>query len=188
MSSRSSRSESDRSSPAFITVGRVTRPHGIRGEVVVKSLSDVERRLTAGEKLYVITAAGDRREVEVVSSRPAKGNLVVCFEGFATRDEAEALRGAQLEVERERVPPAPAGSYYFFELIDCECWDTAAGFLGRVVDVIDDGGGLLLQVEGEGERLLVPFVRAYLRLVDPASRRIELALPEGLVELCTSRF
>ncbi len=170
-----------------MTVARVRRPHGLAGEVVVELESDVPERLAPGSELELVGASGDRRPVTVAASRPHGGGVLVRLAGCAGRDEAEALRGARFEVPRERVPPAPAGSYYYFELEGCSCRDLGSGELGRVTALIEDGGGLLLEVDDGERRLLVPFVGAYLRRVDVAGRRIDLELPAGLVETCTSR-
>jgi 16S rRNA processing protein RimM len=110
---------------------------------------------------------------------------VLRFEGCEDRDRAEELRGLDLEVPRAEVPAAPAGTYYQFELLGCLCRQGGEE-LGRVVEVVEDGGGLLLIVEGQGRRVPVPFVNELLREVDVAEGRIELALPEGLVEACAS--
>ena len=84
------------------------------------------------------------------------------------------------------MPDAPDGEYYYFELIGCTCEDRHEGELGRVDAIVEDGGGLLLQVVADDRTLLVPFVREYLVSVDVEAQRIELELPEGLVDLCAS--
>ena len=86
---------------------------------------------------------------------------------------------------------APAGrmggSRCHREQYGCRCRDAAAGDLGEVVDLVEDGGGLLLVVDDGQRRVPVPFVRAFLRRVDPEGREIELELPPGLLEACASR-
>jgi 16S rRNA processing protein RimM len=89
-------------------------------------------------------------------------------------------------VPRSEVPPAPPGTYYQYELLGCLC-SNEGELLGRVVEVVEDGGGLMLIVAGEGRRVPVPFVQAFLREVDVAAGRIDLALPPGFLEACESR-
>ena len=123
--------------------------------------------------------------------------MLLTLDGVTDRDAAEALRGARLEVDPDDVPDAPDGFYYHFQLVGCECHDEHEGLLGTVVDVVDDGGGSLLVVElvteatgtskKGGRRVPIPFVNAFLRNVDVESHRIDLSLPEGLIETCTSR-
>ena len=165
-----------------VEVGRILRPHGVRGEVVVEPYSEVEERFDRGASLLL-----GARSLTVETVRPHRGGLLVRFEGVEDRDGADALRGGVLEIDRQAVPDAPEGTWYYFDLIGCRCRDAREGDLGEVEDVVEDGGGVLLDVRKEGRRLLVPFVRSFVRDVDPAARRIELELPEGLVEACTSR-
>ena len=102
------------------------------------------------------------------------------------------LAGFELTVDRAEVPAAGPGSYYLFELVGCRCVDERAGELGTVVEVVADGGGWLVEVEsreaGGGRRLSLPFAEEFLVSVDPAARRIDWRLPEGLIEACASRF
>jgi 16S rRNA processing protein RimM len=153
----------------------------------VESLTDVADRFAAGRELDLVAPGVPRRSVRVRSSRHHGRGLLVRFEGFGDRDRAEELRGARLEVARETVPPAPAGEYYHFELLGCRCVDGSGRELGVVREVLEDGGGELLNVEGEAGELLVPFVAAFLKRVDTAAGIIELDLPDGLIETCRSR-
>ncbi|HVR97603.1 MAG TPA: ribosome maturation factor RimM [Thermoanaerobaculia bacterium] len=193
MSSRSSRTEPGPESrndlPETVAVGRVLKAHGIQGEVVVEAISDVPGRLDAGSSLLLVREGEPARTVEVAASRPHKGAVLVRFASVDGRDEAEALRGAWLEVPRSRVPAAPEGTYYHFELLGCRCVDCGGGGkdLGEVVELLEDGGGLLLIVSDGERRIPVPFVQAFLRQVDVAGGRIELDLPPGLLETCASR-
>lgn len=172
-------------------MGRVRRPHGIRGEVLVSVDSDNPRRFDAGGSLIVVSAGREAVTRRIVASRAQGDGVLLRLEGVDGRDGAEALRGAELEVERTAVPPAPEGTYYFYELIGCRCRDVGAGGqdaedLGEVVDVVEDGGGLLLIVERGQQRLPIPFVAAFLRRVDTEAGELEVELPPGLVEACAS--
>ncbi|MCP4657100.1 MAG: 16S rRNA processing protein RimM [bacterium] len=176
-----------RTLPDTVLVGRVVRPHGIRGELKVEIHSDVAERFEPGGELLLVSgapSARDSRTVRIRTCRPVRRGLLVRIEGCDTRDQAEAIRGARLEVERSRVPEAPAGSYYHYELVGCQCFDERHGDLGRVVDLVEDGGGYLLRVARGDRNLLIPFVAAFLDKVDVAGGRIDLRLPPGLVETC----
>jgi 16S rRNA processing protein RimM len=191
MSSRSSRTEPE--DPAQrVAVGRVLRPHGLRGEVVVEVLSDVPERFDPGSQLQLVWEVGEARQptkqrpVVVATRRPHRVGALLRFEGFADRDRAEELRGAWLEIDESQVPAAPAGTYYHFQLLGCRC--SAAGEdLGRVVDLIEDGGGLLLVVSDGQREVPIPFVARFLRRIDVERGAIEVELPPGLLETCGSR-
>jgi 16S rRNA processing protein RimM len=197
MSSKSSRTTEEQPRadlPERVAVGRVVRPHGVRGEVVVTNLSDVPDRLAAGRTVLVSREAGDggaltslaSRSRVIASSRPQKSGMLVRFEGVEDRDQAEELRGAWLEVDRSQVPEAPEGTYYWYQLLGCRCRDRGDD-LGEVVDLLEDGGGLLLIVSDGERRLPIPFVAGFLRGVDVERGTIDLELPPGLIEACASR-
>jgi 16S rRNA processing protein RimM len=169
--------------PDIIVVGRVTRPHGLRGEVVVEPESDVAGRFERGSTMRLGPSG---RRVEVVDSRPFGDRLLVRFAGLEDRTAVEGLRGLELTVERTEVPRAPAGTFYHFELLDCVCHDGTLGELGTVRALHEDGGGILLEVERGDRRLLIPFVDAFIVRIDVTGRRIDLDLPPGLVDVCAS--
>ena len=171
--------------PETVAVGRVLRPHGVRGEVVVEVLSDVPARFKKGSRLTGVREGVGKITLTVAAARVHKTGAVVRFEGYEDRDRAGELRGLDLEVPRAEVPKASRGTYYQFELLGCLCRDHGAE-LGRVVEVVEDGGGVMLIVEGEGRRIPVPFVKEFLRRVDVAAGTIDLDLPEGLLETCAS--
>jgi 16S rRNA processing protein RimM len=186
---RSTSSTTERSAelPEKILVGLVHRAHGVRGEVLVEPLSDLATRFTPGSELALRSSRGEIRRLRIAACRPARTGLRVRFEGVETREAAEQLRGGELEVARAEVPPARAGEYYYFELLGCRAFDERLGELGEVVDLVEGAGGLLLILEDrDGRRLPVPFVEKFLIGVDPAARRIDWRLPEGLVEACAS--
>lgn len=187
MSSKSSKTDSARNDlPETVTVGRVLRPHGVRGEVSVEVLSDVPDRFEPGSVLLAAREGEAPNRLKVAAGRPHKGGVVVRFEGFDDRDRAEELRGMWLEVPRSEVPEPPPGTYYHWQLLGCRC-RAGEEDLGTVVELLEDGGGLLLVCEAEGRRVPVPFVERFLREVDVEAGRIELDLPPGLLEACASR-
>jgi 16S rRNA processing protein RimM len=192
--------------PATVAVGRILRPHGLRGEVTVEVLTDSPRRFAPGSSLLLVregeppvtlrvaarraaaaaAATGDAPDARKQGPRPRRRLELLRFAGVEDREGAEALRGGWLEIERSRVPAAPPGTYYHYELLGCRC--VAGGeVLGEVVEVVEDGGGLLLVVSDGSREVPVPFVTRFLRAVDVEHARIELELPPGLVEACASR-
>ncbi|MEO8198621.1 MAG: ribosome maturation factor RimM [Thermoanaerobaculia bacterium] len=194
--------------PEAVLVGTILRPHGIKGEVTVALWSDYDRRFAPGVELQATAPAAPSRSpakvaAPVAPGRPAaalrerllrveramphKGGLRVAFAGIADREAAESLRGLELWVPLAEVPEPPPGTFYVFELIGCRCFDERDGDIGTVVDIQEDGGGTLLEVEKDGRRVALPFVEAFLVQVDRAARRIDLRLPEGLLPTCAYR-
>lgn len=186
MSSTSSTSE-PRALPATILVGRVLRPHGLRGEVIVEVMSDVSGRFAPGSELDLRRADGRVTTLRIESSRPHGQGARVLFAGCQSREDAEALRGGELEVALASVPEAPEGAFWQHELLGARCHDRRSGDLGRIEELVDQGGGLLLRVVGERGELMVPFAAPFVGELDRSARRLEVDLPEGLIEACASR-
>ncbi len=133
-------------------IGRIVKPHGIRGEVVVESLSDVEGRFDPGTTVTVGTT--DRT---IASSRPHAGRLLVAFEGIGDRTAAEHLRGQQ--VHGPDVELDDEERYYAHELVGMDVVTADGDWLGEVVEVLDlpsVAGYELLEVDRDGQRWLLP--------------------------------
>lgn len=175
--------------PEEILVAQIVRPHGVRGEIVAEVFSDNPRRFARGVEL-TLRQGERRRSVEIETSRRHKERVILRLAGVPDRDAAELLRGAELYVSRDEIPPPPDEEHYFFELVGCRCVDATLGEIGAVVEIHEDGGGLLLEVEratDDGvERVLIPFVKAYVLEVDTDNGLMKTDLPKGLFESCAS--
>lgn len=184
----SSRSSSRRIVPDDdrVVVGRVVAAHGIRGEISIEPLTDNPERFRPGSRVWLSRPGGPERELEILNVRPHRGRLLARLSELEDRDAAEELRDAEVFVRESDLPPAPEGSYYHFEIEGCRCRDIRLGSLGTVRRVLEDGGGELLEIVSGERVLLIPFVEPYLRKIDVESKIIELDLPEGLVDACTS--
>lgn len=135
-----------------IVIGRVAKPHGIRGEVVVVSQSEVEGRFAPGVEL----AVGPTTRI-VASSRPHAGRLLVSFEGITDRNAAEGLRGQTIVA-----PPADLAAtdvYYAHELVGMDVVTEDGRWLGEVVEIMElpsVAGYELLEVDLDGHSWLLP--------------------------------
>ena len=165
-----------------VVVGRIGRPHGIRGEVTVEPRTDEpDERFAAGAVLSVDGPVG-----ELVVARPHwhSGRLLVHFEGVGDRNAAEALRGLLLHVERaEDETPDDPEEFYDSTLMGCAVEREDGSPVGEVVDVLHLPSQDLLVVRAPDDReVLVPFVAAFVSVVDVHQRRIVIEPPEGLLD------
>jgi len=124
------------------------------------------------------------RPVELEEAWPHQGRLVLKFREINSVEQAETLRNAELCIPRQDRPAAPEGEFFFSDLIGCSVIEMKTGEeLGRVTDCQEYGGPLILEVKAGDRELLIPFANAICKVVDPANKRIEVDLPEGLKEL-----
>jgi 16S rRNA processing protein RimM len=167
----------------MITVGRIVRPQGNRGEVVVESETDFgDERFQPGAVLYA-QRMGEIGETRVESSRPHAHRWVVGFAGVGTIDEAEALRGVELRIPAGQLRTLDAGQHYVHDLVGCEMQTTTGQVVGTVGDVRLDTGVPILVVAGARGEVLVPFTEAFCRSVDVAGKRIVIDPPDGLLDV-----
>lgn len=171
-------------SPAEVVIGRVARPFGRRGEVVVEPLTDRCDRFFDLETAEVGLPGAEGTRRTLASVRILKGRPVVRFDGVRDIAAAEALRRSEIRVREEERAPLGAGRFYFDDLVGCRAEDPGGAPLGEVTGVEDTAGPCLLVLRREdGGEALVPFVEAICPEVDPGAARIVMALPEGLAEL-----
>ena len=170
-----------------VVVGRIGKPHGIRGEVTLDVRTDEpERRFAPGTTLRAEAPAGaDRRPstLTVARSRWHQSTLLVTFEELADRNAAEAARGTVLHatIGHDEVPEDP-DEYYDHQLIGLAVVDLDGAHLGEVKAVVHGSAQDLLTVRtADGRDALVPFVSALVPEVDLAAGRIVVADRPGLV-------
>ena len=164
-----------------VVVGRVGRPHGIRGEVTVEPRTDEpDVRFAPGSTLLV---AGSDDRLVVSRLHWHANRLLVTFEGVHDRTGAEALRGLLLEVERadDDVPEDP-DEYYDSALIGCSVVLVDGSPIGTLTEVAHLPGQDLLVIARGSSEVLVPFVEQMVPEVDLAGRRIVIAPPPGLLD------
>jgi 16S rRNA processing protein RimM len=180
---------SPETSGEFITLARVVKTQGRRGEVAAETHSDIPERFTAGMKLFALPKAKGseqdaRRELEVEEIWPHKGLLVFKFAGLDSISDAEVLIGSELQIPVAERAKLEQGWTYVSDLIGSAVLDRGRE-IGRIADV-EFGAGeapLLIVTDSAGKKFDVPFAEAYLEGVDIAQHQVRLNLPEGMLEV-----
>jgi 16S rRNA processing protein RimM len=168
-----------------LVVGRITRPHGVQGELAVEvRTDDPELRLAAGAVLATEPAAAG--PLTVAATRWHSGRLLVRFADVHDRTTAESLRGALLLVDSADLEDLPdPDSYRDHQLVGLTVVDPDGAAVGSVTDVLHHGQDLLV-VTGSGSRagaeILIPFVAAIVTEVDLAARLVRVDPPAGLLD------
>jgi 16S rRNA processing protein RimM len=159
----------------------LTRPWGLRGELVAIPFSDHQERFQSLGRVYLFGSGGAPEQYEVESVRDASGSLLFKFRGIDSMSDAELWRGAEVRIPKEERLQLEPGEFFLSDLEGCEVVERGTGeTLGIVTGWSDGGPSGLLEV---GKDLLVPFTRSMCVGIDIAARRIEVELPEGLKDL-----
>jgi 16S rRNA processing protein RimM len=153
-----------RAAPALLRVGHVRRPHGVRGEVRVQTLGGDLGRFTPGTSLL---AEKHRRVVTVLSSRPLDGDeVLLTFAELPTREEAAALSGDYLCVERARARTLGEDEWFVWQLLGLRAITPEAEELGVVADVEEQPSSHVIVVADGATERRYPLVREWVRTVD----------------------
>lgn len=172
---------------AMVLVGRIARPHGVRGQVVVNPETDfIEERFAEGASFWTRSPSGDE-QLTVTSVRVQSGRPVVAFEGFGSVEEVGRLAGLELRVPESALAPLEDGTYYHHQLVGCAVWTAGGEPMGEVVRVDGGSAGSLLVVAGPRGEILIPLAVDICREIDVPGRRIVIDPPEGLLELNETR-
>jgi 16S rRNA processing protein RimM len=168
-----------------LVVGRVGRPHGLRGEVTVEvRTDDPDQRFVAGSLLATLPA--ELGPLTVAGSRWQSGRLLVRFAGYDDRNAAEGLRNTILAIDSDELEPLEdPEDFYDHDLIGLQVVTASGEPVGAVSDVLHHGQDLLV-IDGTGPRsgaeILVPFVAAIVPEVDLAAGRLVIDPPPGLLD------
>ncbi len=162
-----------------VCVGAIAGSFGVRGEVRLKSFTAVPEDIA---RYTPLETEDGKRSFTVKITRQIKNGLAARMSGIATKEEADALRGTQLFVPRDRLPSLPDDEFYHADLIGLEVTDTGGASLGKVLAVINNGADDLLELSAPGQKqtVLLPFTKAVVPTVDLAQGRIVADPPEGL--------
>ena len=164
-------------------VGRIGRPHGVRGEATVEvRTDDPDARFRVGTALR--TDPADRGPLTITGARWHREVLLLAFAGYDSREEIEALRDTLLEVPVADLPALQdPDTYYDHQLVGLAVRLVDGTPLGEVAAVRHEGAELLVVRRTGGGELLVPFVRAMVPTVDVDGGVVVIDPPEGLLDL-----
>jgi 16S rRNA processing protein RimM len=190
------------STPAWIVLAHLLRPQGRKGEVLAELFTDFPERFEDQRRVFLaapgfVGEQSEARAAEVVAFwlpvGKNEGRVVLQFAGVDTISDAESIVGQDVLVPREERLPLKDESVYISELIGCTVYNGSKP-VGVVADVqfamtadggrrLDDAAPLLAVTSPEGDEILIPFAKAFLMAVDMDAKRIDMTLPEGLVEV-----
>ena len=174
----------------WVWLARIRRPQGRKGELFAEILTDFPEKFAERKRLWLLDErrpAAPVRAVTLVGHWLHKGGVVLHFAGVDSISAAEALKGLMVAIPRAERATLGEDEAYIVDLIGCLLVDVAGGVpaeVGTIEDVDRTAGPVaLLVVAGKSGEVLVPFAKSYLRKLDVAGKRVEMALPAGLVGL-----
>ena len=173
----------------WLTVGLITSCHGINGQVKVKSLSDFEERfLKPGIRwLQQENEPPSKIELESGFKQPGKQIFIVKFQGINTRNRAEQLKKFKILVKAETLPKLKKEEFHLLELVNLEVKtfeDDELKKIGKVINLENEKNNLLvIELFKNQKKVLIPFVKEIVPLVDIKNNFLIINPPSGLLEL-----
>ncbi|HEY84472.1 MAG TPA: 16S rRNA processing protein RimM [Chloroflexi bacterium] len=167
------------SEPDFLVIGKIIKPHGIKGEVSVKVLTDFSERF---DELEYISLGDDNSQAEytVKATRWHKERVLMTFAEIPDRAAAETLRGLYLKIPIEEAMPLEPGAYYHYQLINLNVVTDTGEHLGRIAEIIETGANDVYVVQGEKGEILLPVIKEVILSIDLEARLVTAHLLEGL--------
>lgn len=162
----------------LVRIGRVIKPHGIGGELVVEPVGASLAHLSVDDEIRLEGVTAPRR---VLGARPHARRWLVSISEVSNRTDAEALRGRWLSIPDERLPQLHEGEAYVDDLVGCTLEGAGGEPIGEIVDVRAGHGQDLLEVRTAAGSQLVPMAADWLVELDLEGRRLRMDLPEGLL-------
>ncbi len=167
------------SKSSLIPLGRVLKPHGIRGELKVLPYGETLGEMEAGEKLFSIEGT-EQRQLTLLRIRTQKRVWIAQFAELDSIDQAQALAGKDLFVDKDRLPRLPEDEYYHFELIGLSVVTKEGTPLGTLISIFQTGSNDVYVVETGGKELLIPAIEDVVCEVDLENGKLIVDLPEGI--------
>jgi 16S rRNA processing protein RimM len=168
----------DEGEPVFLAVGRLRRPHGVQGVLVLLLYTFSPAGLRSGRRVY---AGENRQALYIRRSRPHDEGRLISFEGCETPEAAGELRNQTVWVRTDEVPPLEEGEYYHHQVIGLRAVTEDGEALGRVAEILETGASDVYVVRGgSAGELLVPAVDAFILGVDLKAREIRVRLIPGM--------
>ena len=163
----------------LITIGRVVKPQGRKGEVVVEPFSDRPGRFSELKRVFLPGDGDAVAEWQVEGHWPHKHREVLKLAGIDSIDDADRLRGMDVRIPEEDLDVLPQGSYYHYQLRGLRVEDESGAEIGAVADILKTGAGAdVLVVRGPKGESLLPLVSSFIKEVDLRAGRLVAALPE----------
>ncbi len=166
--------------PEFLAVGKILRPHGVRGEMRFAMWTDFPERLSAGVRVYL---GKDHHPAQIKSLRGHESEPLIAFEEFKDREEVGSLRNQVVYVRTADLPPLPEDEIYLHQLIGLRVIrDDDASLLGTIAEILETGANDVWVVRRDnGPDLLIPDVESVVLKIDLGRAEIRVRLLPGLL-------
>lgn len=167
----------------LISIARIARPHGIRGEVVADIMTDFPDRFADLEEVLAVRGKELIGSLTVENARFHHGRILLKFVGYDDPDKADELRGVSLVISPDELVELPEDEYFIFDLVGCEVFTLDQQLIGVVIKVEDFGAAPLLVIKQDEREIMIPMTHEICPEINTAAKKIVVNPPVGLLDL-----
>ena len=166
----------------LITIAKLVRTRGLRGEIIADVLTDFPDRFENLKTVVVVAPNGKTSKLEIENFWFQKNRIVLKFKNFDSIERAETLRDCEICVPETEAVELEEDEFFDWELEGCEIETVEGEQIGRVKEILRTGGTEILVVENEQKEYLIPFAETICVEVDVKNKLIKVDAPEGLLD------
>ncbi len=166
----------------LITIGKVQKTHGVRGELKIEPHTDHPERFQALKRVFLVSAGGKKKECRVLAVRYVGDAPLLLFAGHESPEKAKELNGWLVQLPEEEAVPLPEGQYYWFELIGMDVESETGEKLGRITDIFQTGSNDVYVMKAGKREIYLPATKEVVRQVDRKARRMVIHVMDGLLD------
>jgi 16S rRNA processing protein RimM len=167
---------------SLVTVGRILRPHGIRGEVKVVPLTGSPESLTALQSLFIKGVGEEKLQLKIERLRIRQDRVILKLSDFDNRSQAESLRNAELLARKQDLPSLPEGHYYIHELVGLTVKTMQGEKIGTICDVIQTPAQDVYVIDAGEKEIMIPAVKQFVKRINIQKNEMWIDPIEGLIE------
>ena len=161
-----------------MAVGRVLRPHGVRGELVIQAYSELIRSLEPSSEVFL-----EDRPIALISIRPHREKYLIRLEGCSNRTEAEHFRDQEIQIAFADAEDLPDGTYFYWQIIGLQVFAESGEGLGQISEIIETGANdVYLVKQQSGGEILIPAIEDVILEVDLENGRMKVHILPGMLE------
>ena len=164
-------------------VGKIVGAHGVKGTSKISTYVESLTIFKPGTALLVCGPDGRENSYEIDWIKPHSRGALLALKAVAGREQAKALVGSELYIQKTRLPKLEDGAYYWFDLIGLEVYTSDDQYLGRLDSIIETGANDVYVVKKDDREILIPALKSVVRSVDIGQKIMRVDLPEGLEEV-----
>ncbi len=166
----------------LLPIGRVVKPHGVKGKIKVDYFGEDLNRFSLYRQVYIKNQVGRLQTYEILEAIPQPPRLILRLKGVERREEVDPLVGKEILIKKRSLPSLQEGEYYWFDILGIEVETSEGKRIGRVKEIFPTGANDVYVIEGKKREIFLPATDEVIQSIDIKKGRMKVIRMEGLWE------